>query len=485
MNAPIRRLAMVVAFMFTCLLVSTTYIQFVQASSLRDKPNNRRTLLANYARERGPILVSGNPIARSKPTNDDLKYERTYSDPELFAHVTGYYSFVYGAGLGIERSEDALLSGSSDALFYRRMVDLVTGRKPQGASVELTIDPRVQRVASDGLGNQTGAVVALNPKTGAILALVSHPTYDPNRLAGHDVSKVQKAYQELNADQGRPLVDRAIGGDLYPPGSTFKVVTSAAALSSGKYDENTVIPGPATLDLPQTSVNLPNDFPGACGPGGKLSLTRALQISCNTAFGGLGLKLGGNALRDQAQKFGFGQDLGIPMSVTPSTVPDNMNPPQSAQAAIGQFDVRVTPLQMAMVAAGVANGGVVMKPYLVKTVRGPDLDVISEASPQELSRAVSSDVAAQLTRMMEKVVESGTGTRAQISGVQVAGKTGTAQHGKGKAPHAWFISFAPADNPQVAVAVVVENGGELGHEGFGGSIAAPIAKKVMEAVLKP
>jgi peptidoglycan glycosyltransferase len=476
---------MVVAFMFTCLLLSTTYIQFVQASSLRDKPNNRRTLLENYARERGPILVHGDPIARSKPTDDDLKFQRSYTDPELYAHVTGYYSFVYGAGAGVERSQDALLSGSADALFYRRMVDLVTGRKPQGASVELTIDPKVQKVASDGLGTQTGAVVALNPKTGAILALVSHPTYDPNRLAGHDVKKVQQAYQDLNADKSRPLLNRAIAGDLYPPGSTFKVVTAAAALSSGTYDENTVVPGPATLDLPQTSVNLPNDFRGACGPGGKLSLTRALQISCNTAFGSLGLELGGNALREQAQKFGFGESLGIPMSVTPSSVPADMNPPQSAQAAIGQFDVRVTPLQMAMVAAGVANDGVVMKPYLVQTVRAQDLDVISQTQPQQLSRAVSTDVAHQLTRMMEKVVSAGTGTRAQISGVTVAGKTGTAQHGDGLAPHAWFIAFAPAQDPQVAVAVVVEDGGELGHEGFGGSIAAPIAKDVMEAVLKP
>jgi penicillin-binding protein A len=483
-NAPIRRLAMVVAFMFTCLLLSTTYIQFVQASSLRDKPGNRRTLLANYARERGPILVDGNPVARSEPTNDELKYLRSYTDPELYGQLTGYYSFVYGAGAGIERAEDPLLSGSADALFYRRMVDLVTGRKPQGASVELTIDPAVQKVASDGLGDQTGAVVALNPKTGAILALVSHPTYDPNRLAGHDVKKVQQAYQDLNKDERRPMLNRAIGGDLYPPGSTFKVVTAAAALSSGTYDENTVVPGPATLDLPQTSVNLPNDFRGACGPGGKLTLTRALQISCNTAFGSLGLQLGGNALREQAQKFGFGDDLGIPMPVTPSQVPADMNPPQSAQAAIGQFDVRVTPLQMAMVAAGVANDGVVMKPYLVETVRAPDLDVISTTRPQQLSRAVSADVADQLTRMMEKVVSAGTGSRAQIPGVTVAGKTGTAQHGDGKAPHAWFIAFAPAEDPQVAIAVVVEDGGELGHEGFGGSIAAPIAKRVMQAVLK-
>jgi penicillin-binding protein A len=482
-NSPIRRLAAVVLVLFGTLLVSSTYIQFVQASALRDKPGNRRTLLENYARERGPILVGGRSIAQSVPTDDDLRYRRRYSQSELYAHLTGYYSFVYGAGAGIERSEDALLSGSSDQLFYRRMVDLVTGRQPQGASVELTIDPAAQRAAADGLGRQRGAVVALDPRTGAILALVSSPTYDPNRLTGHDVNRVQDAYKQLNADEDDPLVDRAINGDLYPPGSTFKIVTSAAALSSGKYDEHSQVFGGARLDLPQTSTDLPNDFPGPCGSGNRVDLTHALEISCNTAFGSLGLALGGDALREQAAKFGFGDRLNVPMPVTPSTVPAGMNPPQSAQAAIGQFDVRVTPLQMAMVSAGIANKGVVMSPYAVKTVRSPDLDVLEQARPQELSQAVSEDVAAQLTRMMQKVVTDGTGTRAQIPGVSVAGKTGTAQQGPGEPPHAWFTAFAPADDPKVAVAVVVEDGGKAGSEAFGGRVAAPIAKSVMQAVL--
>jgi peptidoglycan glycosyltransferase len=482
-NTPIRRLAAIVLVLFGALLLSTTYIQFVQAASLRDQPGNRRTLLENYARQRGPILVDGKAVAQSVPSNDDLKYRRRYSQAELYAHLTGYYSFVYGAGAGVERSEDGLLSGSSDQLFYRRMVDLVTGRQAQGASVELTIDPAAQKAAAEGLGDQKGAVVALDPRTGAILALVSSPTYDPNRLTSHDVSRVQDAYKRLNADKDDPLVDRAISGDLYPPGSTFKLITAAAALSTGKYDENSSVYGGASLDLPQTTTNLPNDVPGPCGPNNRVDLTRALQISCNTAFGSLGLTLGGDALREQAAKFGFGDRLNVPMPVTPSTVPAGMNPPQSAQAAIGQFDVRVTPLQMAMVSAGIANKGVVMSPYAVKTVRSPDLDVLEQGRPQELSQAVDADVAAQLTRMMEKVVTDGTGTRAQIPGIRVAGKTGTAQQGKGEPPHAWFTAFAPADDPKIAVAVVVEDGGRAGSEAFGGRVAAPIAKSVMQAVL--
>ena len=484
MNNPIRRLSIVVALLFSSLLLSSSYISFVQAGTLRDMSGNRRTLLDNYGRARGPILVGGAPIARSVPSRDEMKYQRVYPNGPLYAHLSGYYSFVYGAGGGIERTSDALLSGSSNQLFYRRLVDLLTGRTPQGASVELTIDAAAQKAADQALGAQKGAVVALDPRTGAILALVSHPTYDPNRLASHDLGAVERAYTALNADPGNPLIDRAIGGDLYPPGSTFKLVTAAAALESGKYTETTQIPGPAVLRLPLTTTTLPNDFPGACGPGGKVSLTVALQISCNTAFGGLGLALGGDALRAQAAKFGFGAPLAIPMNVTPSLVPAGLNAPQSAQAAIGQFDVRVTPLQMAMVSAAIANQGVLMKPYLVKLVRTAGLDVIEQAKPEQLSQAVSPQVAAQLSRMMQAVVTSGTGTRAQIPGISVAGKTGTAQHGAGLPPHAWFTAFAPADNPQVAVAVVVEDGGTAGNEGFGGRVAAPIARAVIEAVLR-
>jgi peptidoglycan glycosyltransferase len=482
-NAPIRRLSGVVALLFCALLVSSTAIQFFQSKSLQERPGNRRTLLADYARERGQILVGGTPVAKSVPTKDELKWLRTYPQGELYSHVTGYYSFTYGAGGGLEGADNDLLSGSSDTLFYRRVTDILTGKEQTGASLELTINPAAQKAAEQALGDQRGAVVALDPSNGEILALVSHPAYDPSVLSSHDSRKVQAAWERLNADKGRPMVDRAIGGDLYPPGSTFKVVTAAAALESGKFTEESQIPGPATLDLPQTSVNLPNDDHRPCGPGNKTSLKHALVVSCNTAFGWLGMELGADALRSQAAKFGFGDKLEIPMSVTPSRVPDELNEPQTAQSAIGQYDVRVTPLQMAMVSAAVANNGVVMQPHLVRRVLSSDLEVIDQPDPVQLSQAVSPDSAAALTRMMEGVVTSGTGTAAQIPGVDVAGKTGTAQHGKGLAPHAWFISFAPAQGAKVAVAVVVEDGGKLGNEAFGGKVAAPIAKSVMQAVL--
>jgi peptidoglycan glycosyltransferase len=482
-NAPIRRLSGVVALLFCALLVSSTAIQFFQSKSLQERPGNRRTLLADYARERGQILVGGTPVAKSVPTKDELKWLRTYPQGELYSHVTGYYSFTYGAGGGLEGADNDLLSGSSDTLFYRRVTDILTGKEQTGASLELTINPAAQKAAEQALGDQRGAVVALDPSSGEILALVSHPAYDPSVLSSHDTRKVQAAWERLNADKGRPMVDRAIGGDLYPPGSTFKVVTAAAALESGKFTEESQIPGPATLDLPQTSVNLPNDDHRPCGPGNKTSLKHALVVSCNTAFGWLGMELGADALRSQAAKFGFGDKLEIPMSVTPSRVPDELNEPQTAQSAIGQYDVRVTPLQMAMVSAAVANNGVVMQPHLVRRVLSSDLEVIDQPDPVQLSQAVSPDSAAALTRMMEGVVTSGTGTAAQIPGVDVAGKTGTAQHGKGLAPHAWFISFAPAQGAKVAVAVVVEDGGKLGNEAFGGKVAAPIAKSVMQAVL--
>jgi peptidoglycan glycosyltransferase len=481
-NAPVRRLSLVVAVLFASLLVSTTLIQYVFAADLNARPDNRRTLLSTYARERGDILVGQTAIAESVPSDDQFKFQRTYAEGPLYAHVTGFYSF-YGAAGGLEQAENALLSGSSDKLFYRRVSDLFTGRRPQGANIETTLDAAAQEAASEAMEGIRGAAVALDPKTGAILAMVSHPTFDPTDVAGHDLEAVGTNYEELNADDARPLVNRAIGGDLYPPGSVFKVVTAAAALSTGDYDEDTVLPGPAVLDLPQTSADLPNVFDGPCGPNDEVTFTEAMVISCNTAFAHVGMEIGADAVRAQAARFGFGDLITIPMRVTPSTVPPDMNPPQLAQAAIGQYDVRVTPLQMAMVAAGVANDGLVMRPYLVQSVIGSDLSVIESADEQELSEAVTPEVADQLTRMMVEVVEDGSGRRAQIEGVDVAGKTGTAQHGEGRKAHAWFISFAPADDPEIAVAVIAEDGGVAGSEAGGGAVAAPIAKQIMEARL--
>ena len=482
MNAPVRRLSLVVAVLFASLLVSTTLIQYVFAADLNARPDNRRTLLSTFARERGEILVGQTPVAKSVPVDDEYKFQRVYDEPRLYAHVTGSYSF-FGASGGLEQAENAFLSGSSDKLFYRRVSDLFMGRRAQGANIETTLDPKVQAAAADGLKGIKGAAVALDPKTGAILAMYSNPTYDPNDLASHDLRVVERNSKALNADPDKPTLNRTIN-ELYPPGSVFKVVTAAAALSTGEYTENSMLPGPAVLNLPDTTADLPNHDGRACASTAEITMTQALAVSCNTAFAYLGLQIGADALQAQAAKFGFGDGLTVPMRVTPSRVPAQMNKPQLAQSSIGQYDVQVTPLQMAMVAAGVANRGVVMKPYLVESVIGSDLSVIESADPQELSQAVTPEVAAQLTRMMESVVEDGTGQRAQMQGVQVAGKTGTAEHGEGRKAHAWFISFAPANDPKIAVAVIAEDGGVAGSEAGGGQVAAPIAKQMMEARLK-
>ena len=482
MNGPIRRLAAVVAVLFASLLISTTYIQVVDASSLADKPTNTRSLYKEYGRQRGPITVAGDAVAESVPSNDQYKFLRTYPGGAKYAPVTGYYSTLFGSH-GLEASKNDLLSGTSDQLFYRRISDLLTGKEPAGAQVELTINPKAQDAAWKGLGDQRGAVVALNPKTGDILAMVSKPSFDPDQLATHNQKDATAASRKLNADEDDPLINRAIGGNLYPPGSTFKLITSAAALSNG-YDTDSLIDGPATLDLPQTTAGLDNDDHLPCGPNNKTTLLHALQVSCNTAYASLGMELGEQKMLDQAEKFGFNKELSIPLKVTPSSFPDNLNQPQLAQSSIGQFEDRVTPLQMAMVAAGIANKGVVMRPNLVRRVLSDQQKVIEERKTQELSEAVTEDVAAKLTTMMEAVVTDGTGSRAQIDGISVAGKTGTAQHQPGKPPHAWFVCFAPANDPQIAVAVVVEDGGNLGNEAFGGTLAAPIAKSVMEAVIK-
>jgi len=485
-NAPVRRISVLVTLLFAALLVSSTLIQFVQAPSINARADNRRTLLDSYSRDRGGISVGDQPVARSVPSPDEeIKYLRTYPQGPLYSAVTGYFSYTYGAGGGLEASQDELLSGSSDALFYRRVTDLLTGRRQTGASLKLTINPKVQEAADKALGNQRGAVVALDPRTGAILAMVSHPQYDPGQLSQHDQTAVTKAWTTYTADPTRPMVNRAISGNLYPPGSVFKIVTASAALEDKVVNEQSQIPAPPTMDLPQTNVGLPNYDRKPCGPNNATTLQHALEISCNTAFGYLGIQLGGDALRTQAAKFGFGQTLRIPTRVEPSTVPAQLSPPQAAQSAIGQYDVRVTPLQVAMVSAAIANHGVVMRPYLVQDVLGANLDSIESHQPEQLSVAVSNDTASILTRMLVSVVDNGTGKPAKIDGIEVAGKTGTAQQGNGQAPHAWFTSFAPANDPKVAVAVVVEDGGNAGSEAAGGLLGGPVAKAVMEAVLKP
>ena len=489
MNRPLRKVAMACLLLFGLLLVNVNYVQVVKAEQYRDDPRNSRVLLRTYERARGPIAVVApgggrTALAQSTRTDGPLTYLRTYPGGPAYAHVTGYYSFVFGA-TGIERAQDKVLSGEDDRLAFTRLSDVVTGREVEGGSIVLTLDPVAQQAAYDGLTSRglKGSVVAIDPRTGAVLAMASTPSFDPARLSSFDGKAIRAYSEQLNGASDDPLLNRAIAR-TYPPGSTFKVVTAAAALSSGATTPETQIPSPRELDLPQTTRDLTNFGDSEC-TGETSTLADALRISCNTAFGALGLSVGGDALREQAEKFGFNDDsLTTPNRVAESVFPRDLNPPSLAFSAIGQFEVRTTPLQMAMVAGGVANGGEVMKPYLVQEVQAPDLSLLDRADPKVYRRAVETDVAAELNRMMQLVVSDGSGRAAAIEGVTVAGKTGTAQGAEGAAPDVWFIGFAPADDPQVAVAVVVEDGGAEGAGGTGGKVSAPIAREVMQAVLR-
>jgi peptidoglycan glycosyltransferase len=349
----------------------------------------------------------------------------------------------------------------------------------------LTIDPLAQRAAYAGLealpGETRGAVVALDPDTGAILAMVSTPTYDPNRLATHDAADAADAWTQLNESESKVMLNRA-SQEIYPPGSTFKLVTAAAALSNN-YTPDTTVRGGTRLDLPQTEMDLHNANGSDCG-GKQITLTRALAVSCNVAFGDLGLKLGAETLQQQAEQFGFNEDVFDQLPAAESRFPSDIDEPSTAFSAIGQFDVAASPLQMAMVSAGIANGGAVMRPYVVQRVRSPDLDVLEEADPEVLHQAVSESVADDLTEMMVEVVENGTAEEVAISDVLVAGKTGTANSAAERSPYAWMVTFAPADDPEVAVAVLVEQT-DIERKGIsGGGLAGPIALDVMQAVME-
>ena len=488
MNKELRRVSFVVLAMFVALLVSSTYITAFQADSLRADSRNYRRLLASYSAQRGPILVAGQPVAQSVPVDDVYEFQRTYPDPQVYAPVTGYYTLGQGSR-GIEDSMNDYLTGNANAQFFDQINSVLTGQDPEGATVNLTIDPTVQQAAYDALGDNAGAVVAMDPKTGKILAMVSKESYDPNALASHDSSAVKAAYDQLVGDPGDPLQNRAIQGDLYAPGSTFKLITTAAALESGEYTPDSAFPNPATLTLPGTSTNINNAEGGSCGGGETATLATALRLSCNIPMAQLGQQLGAEALQQQAEKFGFGDDsISIPQAVTPSQFPIEQKGQPIGDAALmlqsfGQGSDRVTPLQMAMVSSAIANGGTQMDPTLIDSVLNPDLSPVRDFSPSEYGKPISSATASTMTDMMVQDVADGAASNARISGVDVAGKTGTAENGTGEPYTLWFTGFAPAADPEVAVAVVVENGGGQGQSAFGNSVASPIAKKVLEAVL--
>jgi peptidoglycan glycosyltransferase len=485
MNGTLKRVAVACLVMFALLMINVNFLQTVRAEGLRSDARNTRNYYDRYAIERGRITAGGKVIAQSIETDDnDFKFVRKYPEGKLYAHVTGFFSPESASA--IEASENKLLDGSSADLLLRRSIDLFTGEPTKGASVDVTINPKAQKAAYDALreSGKRGAVVALDPKTGAILAMVSLPTYDPAELSGTSKQQVFARYDELAKEKNQPLLNRTIAR-TYPPGSTFKVVTMAAYLEDdSSRGPTTSVEAPQRLPLPNTNISLPNYGGAACGSG-QVTLVYALEKSCNTPFGKMGMELGYDKMQEQAAKFGMGEQIAVPMSVAQSSFGPREDQAAVAMASIGQRSNQMTPLQMAMIAAGIGNDGTVMKPYLVNKITDAKGDTIDQAQPEELTEAVSSETAGKLREMMTSVVNNGTANLAQVPGVQVAGKTGTAETADGQPPHAWFISFAPAENPKVALAVIVESGAaNVGAEATGGHTAAPIAKAVLEAMLK-
>ena len=483
MNKPIRVISMFCLLLFLALMINASYIMYFRADELAADAKNRRVINAAFARERGAILVDKEPIARSVPSDDQYEFQRTYPQPFMYAPITGY--FAYYSQTGIERSQSEVLSGDDSRLFVTRLVDMLNDADPQGGNVELTIDPAAQAAAFEGLQalpGAKGAVVALEPSTGKVLAMVSSPTFDPNALASHDLKAVEAEATRLEEDPATPLINRAIATTL-PPGSTFKLVTAAAAIQSGNYDKDSMVPGGFTFQLPQSSTKVGNYDGGNCG-GAKITMTQALAISCNVTFLSLANELGVETMTEQAEAFGFNstslEDL---RGQAASLYPPDMDAPQTSLSGIGQSSVTATPLQMAMVVAGIANDGQVMKPYLIDEVRAPNASLLEETEPSTYSQAVSGTTADELTEMMVATVDTGTAAVAAIPGIRVAGKTGTAQSTDSRPPYAWFVSFAPADDPQVAVAVMVEASEIARDEIAGGALGGPIAKAIMEAVM--
>jgi peptidoglycan glycosyltransferase len=489
MNTSLRRISIAIMGLIVLLLANVTLTQVFRADGLRSDPRNQRVLLDEYSRQRGQISAGGQLLAYSTSTQGHFRFLRVYPNPQAYAPVTGFYSLLYSS-TGLERAEDSILNGSDERLFGRRLADFFTGRDPRGGNVATTINPQVQQAAWDAMqkgcsdGPCMGSVVALEPSTGKILGMVSSPSYDPNLLASHDGNVQSDSWQQLRDDPNQPLVNRAIS-ETYPPGSTFKVVTTAAALANGATPD-TPVTAAARIPLPDSSATLENYGGASCGSDPMTTLRTAFAKSCNTAFVDLGIKTGANALRRTAQAFGLDSaPPPIPLQVAASTVGPITDAAALGMSSIGQKDVALTPLQNAMIAATVANGGVTMQPYLVDDLKGPDLASISSTSPRQLGRAVSPQVAATLTDLMIDA-EQVTQQTGAISGVQIASKTGTAEHGtdpRNTPPHAWYIAFAPAKAPKVAVAVLVENGGDR-LSATGGALAAPIGRATIAAALR-
>jgi len=473
----IQRMGVVVLVLFGALFVNLNVIGLLQADELANHPANRRVIIREYAIERGPIVVGEEAIAVSVLTDEgQYRYLRRYPEPELYSHITGYYSIVLQRS-GLERALNDELTGRTTEVVAQNLGELLGGGQRAGNAVELTIVPAVQRAARDALAGREGAVVVLDPRDGAVLASYANPTFDPNPLSSHDTGEINEAWAPLRDDPDRPLIDRATG-ELYPPGSTFKVVVAAAALEAGS-DPNRSFPNEAIFDVPQTTRDISNFGDARCGDGDDTTLQIAFRRSCNTVFARLAIELGDQGLADQAEAFGFNRAPPLELPTAASAIPREQDIPATAQSALGQRDVQASVLQMAMVAATVANGGQLLRPHLVATIRDPDGRIVRGAdigqwdAPPGDGRPISPRTAQQLRALMVDAVEGpgATGAAARLDGIEVGGKTGTAQTAPGAPAVSWFIGFA---GDEVAIAVALPGSERSGT-------AVPVARDVLAA----
>lgn len=482
MNGPLRRVALALFVVFMVLVLDVTYWQVIAADRLRDDPRNSRVLLTRTGRERG-LIISADDQILAQSVGDPAtsqRYLRHYPHGDLYAHTVGFSSLLFG-DTGIENALAAKLVSGRD-LTVTGIINALLGRDVRARSVQLTLNHQLQMVADEALGGQTGAVVAIDPQTGEILAMVSSPGFDPNLLIGAGAAS---AWADLLEDPSKPLQSRATG-ESYPPGSIFKAIIATAALETGVAGPDTLFPNTRSLSLPNSNATVENFGGAACGANDEVTLEESFLRSCNTTFALLGMDLGAAAVIGAAEDYGFNRPLPLEIPILTSVIPPAESFENSlaalAQTSLGERDVQATAFQMALVASAIANDGLLMEPHLVARIFDADSTLESEVEQSLYAQPLGAGTATVLQQMMERVVTQGTGTRAQIPGVRVAGKTGTAEGGDGP-PHAWFIGFAPVERPLIAIAVVVASGGNVGESATGGSVAAPIARQVMWAWL--
>jgi penicillin-binding protein A len=502
MERRIRRLGIALVLLFAVLFGQLAYVQVFAADDIKNHPANfSRQLIAEYNVQRGKILTAdGLVLAESVPAPEGSRYrfERRYPQGDLYGYITGFYSRIYGRS-ALERSMNSYLSGDASELALSTFSDLFLGRQKRGGNIFVTVDPNLQEVARTALGANKGAVVAMDPRTGDVLALYSTPGFDPSELSSGSDPEMRRAWKRLNADPDKPLLALS-HQELFLPGSSFKIVTASAALENG-FGPESQWPNPHRLTLPLTNEQLQNFGDDHCNGGSsQITLIEAFEESCNVTFAEVGLRLGAERLAAQARAYGLcgtlpperttcdGQLINFELPFQNGRFPEpsyfERNDPLLAFSAIGLDNDLVNPMQMALMASAVANGGVMPQPRIVSEVRDSQGRVVREFAVRNVRRAISGSTAAKLTQMMIAVVNNGSGYRAAIPGIQVAGKTGTATNGEGRAPNAWFTAFAPAEAPRIAVSVIVLDGGNLGSEATGGQVAAPIVRAVIEAYLR-